>query len=127
MLQRFCTAALSTVRPAVICGMDTLGPSFAAGAVRGVRTSSGASTSRAEPEIAPVQRQKGQALPPWTPTQELVKRKTYMKRAGYMLNVLEQEKLEALKKERNIPEFGPGAVIEVKLVRSCGCDSGATV
>lgn len=116
-MQRLCAAALSAVRPALAGSADVLRPSLAAGAARALRTSTGASTSQADLETTPLAREKGQALPPWTPTQLLQKRKTYMKRAGFMLSVLEQEKVEALNKERKIPEFGPGSVVELKLVR----------
>ncbi|KAK2080593.1 hypothetical protein QBZ16_000447 [Prototheca wickerhamii] len=114
-MQRLCAAALSAVRPALAGSADVLRPSLAAGAARALRTSTGASTSQADLETTPLAREKGQALPPWTPTQLLQKRKTYMKRAGFMLSVLEQEKVEALNKERKIPEFGPGSVVELKL------------
>lgn len=116
-MQRLCAAALSAVRPALAGSADVLRPSLAVGAARTLRTSTGASTSQADLETTPLAREKGQALPPWTPTQLLQKRKTYMKRAGFMLSVLEQEKVEALNKERKIPEFGPGSVVELKLVR----------
>ncbi|KFM23885.1 hypothetical protein F751_6853 [Auxenochlorella protothecoides] len=53
---------------------------------------------------------------PWTPTQELLKRKTYTKRMGHMLEVLERERVAQIMKERKIPSFGPGAVLELKLV-----------
>lgn len=53
--------------------------------------------------------------PPWTFTRHLQKRKTLPKRMGNMLQVLEVEKVKEQLAARNIPDFGPGAVLEVKL------------
>lgn len=54
--------------------------------------------------------------PPWTPTKDLNKRKTYTKRMGFMMQVLEKETEEKLALERKHPHFTPGDVLQLKLV-----------
>ncbi|PSC71620.1 50S ribosomal L19 [Micractinium conductrix] len=56
-----------------------------------------------------------EALPPWTPTRELRKRKTLPKRMQHLLTTLEEEKEAALSAELQQPEFGPGDLVELKL------------
>lgn len=60
-------------------------------------------------------RKEGVAMPPWTPTRELVKRKTLMKRMGYMLSILEKEREAQAIETRKLPDFKPGDVLELKL------------
>ncbi|RMZ54865.1 hypothetical protein APUTEX25_000382 [Auxenochlorella protothecoides] len=87
--------------------------------LRGLQTSTPApapaETSTLQAEAQRLARPKGRPSMPWTPTQELLKRKTYTKRMGHMLEVLERERVAQIMKERKIPSFGPGAVLELKL------------
>eukprot|EP00887_Chlorella_sp_A99_P001358 scaffold8.g1358.t1 len=55
------------------------------------------------------------ALPPWTPTRELVKRKVLTKRMGHLLQVLEREKEEEALRARPVPDFGPGDTVELRM------------
>ncbi|KDD74676.1 hypothetical protein H632_c1141p1 [Helicosporidium sp. ATCC 50920] len=55
-------------------------------------------------------------MDPWTPTDQLKKRKTYMKRMEFMIRELEKEKVAAALEMRPIPSFKPGDVLEVLMV-----------
>ena len=101
-----------------------------------------------------------EALPPWTPTKDLAKRKTLTKRMGHLLQVgawgarrlwwpgagplfcctgcvlslvvpalpqvLEKQREEEAKREKPLPDFRAGDVIELKLV-SCPAACGGPV
>ena len=54
-------------------------------------------------------------FPPWTPTKDLVKRKTLPKRMGHLLQVLENEKEQEMQAILQRPDFGPGDLLELKL------------
>ncbi|KAL6768536.1 MRPL19 [Auxenochlorella protothecoides x Auxenochlorella symbiontica] len=121
MLQRLRHVACA-VRPAVVAEMLAARQCQAAWAVQGLRglqtstpAPAPAETSTLQAEAQRLARPKGRPSMPWTPTQELLKRKTYTKRMGHMLEVLERERVAQIMKERKIPSFGPGAVLELKL------------
>lgn len=57
----------------------------------------------------------GPPLPPWSPTRELVKRKTLPKRMGHLLQVLEREKQAEAQAARQHPDFSAGDFLELKL------------
>lgn len=52
---------------------------------------------------------------PWTPTDQLQKRKTLPKRMGFMLQELEKERVQEEGLAKNFPVFGPGDSLELKL------------
>nr|AAU93948.1 50S ribosomal protein L19 [Helicosporidium sp. ex Simulium jonesi] len=55
-------------------------------------------------------------MAPWTPTDQLKKRKTLMKRMEFMIRELEKEQVAAALNTRPIPQFKPGDVLEVLTV-----------
>jgi large subunit ribosomal protein L19 len=60
----------------------------------------------------------GGGMSPFTKTRELIKRKTYEKRAGHMIETIERERITEMLKERqgvNIAAFRPGDVIKLTL------------
>jgi hypothetical protein len=63
-------------------------------------------------------RRKGTPSPPWTPTDQLAKRKVLTKRMGFLLQTLEAERLHDAKRERNFPDFKAGDILSLKLVRA---------
>jgi large subunit ribosomal protein L19 len=67
------------------------------------------------PSLSAAVQPQGPRAPAWTPTNELIKRKTLTKRMGHLLSVLEKEKEKAAAQERNFPDFKAGDVLEVKL------------
>ena len=66
----------------------------------------------------------GGAQPPWTPTSQLDKRKTYKTRSQNMLRDLRSEYSSQVAEEKNFPSFRAGDVLEVDLV--CSHTIGAT-
>jgi len=58
----------------------------------------------------------GGGAPPFTPTRELTKRKTYFKRCKFMLENLEYEAALKVADARNFPAFRVGDLVEIKMV-----------
>ncbi|CAL8466669.1 g6205 [Coccomyxa elongata] len=54
--------------------------------------------------------------PPWTPTHQLKKRNFLPRRMGHLIQVLEQEAADKATSEKNLPDFRPGDILELKLV-----------
>eukprot|EP00882_Tetradesmus_deserticola_P004038 GHRQ01004266.1.p1 GENE.GHRQ01004266.1~~GHRQ01004266.1.p1 ORF type:complete len:188 (+),score=51.39 GHRQ01004266.1:519-1082(+) len=53
---------------------------------------------------------------PWTPTSQLIKRKTHQKRARHLIQVLEREQVQRLHQGKELPEFRSGDILEVTTV-----------
>jgi len=60
---------------------------------------------------------RGVAEDPWTPTDQLFKRKSYFKRMSHLMQSLEKEEISERKMEKKeLPEFRAGDVLAVTLV-----------
>ena len=57
----------------------------------------------------------GLPRPPWTPSRDLDKAKTHMKRAGYMMRVLDHEQQVNSPNFNKFPHFSAGDVLEVAM------------
>eukprot|EP00878_Enallax_costatus_P009749 GHUV01010181.1.p1 GENE.GHUV01010181.1~~GHUV01010181.1.p1 ORF type:complete len:200 (+),score=32.30 GHUV01010181.1:101-700(+) len=53
---------------------------------------------------------------PWTPTSQLIKRKTYQKRSRFLIQMLENEQVQRLADGKELPEFTAGDILEVTTV-----------
>ncbi|GLC33164.1 hypothetical protein PLESTB_000363700 [Pleodorina starrii] len=53
---------------------------------------------------------------PWTPTRALQRRKHVSKRMGFLMQVLEREQAERVRRARPLPDFRAGDVLEVRMM-----------
>ena len=58
------------------------------------------------------------AYVPWTPSKDLIKRKTYQKRMRHLVQTLEQEQVQQALGHKKFPEFRAGDILELRMV-SC--------
>jgi hypothetical protein len=57
---------------------------------------------------------------PWTPSKDLIKRKTYQKRMRYLMQTLEQEQTQEQQKLKKFPAFRGGDILELRMVSTGG-------
>ncbi|EFJ47482.1 mitochondrial ribosomal protein L19 [Volvox carteri f. nagariensis] len=53
---------------------------------------------------------------PWTPTRVLQRRKHIRKRMGFLMQILEREQTERIRRARPLPDFRAGDILEVRMM-----------
>jgi hypothetical protein len=80
-------------------------------------------TARAAPLFRNNPYKNNPAYVPWTPSKDLIKRKTYQKRMRYLVQTLEQEQVQQVQQHKKFPDFKAGDILELRMVslRAAGC------